>query len=419
MHSSVVLKIDTKSGPRTRWFAIAAGLHATVMQAAPLRPALKGARGRMKTDKKKWSPDPMITGGGISPLLTDLYEFTMAAAYWEKGKDEEATFSLYLRPQPERGYYVAAGLASIVDALEQFRFSEDDIAYLDQLGLFKSAFLTYLEKLRFEGEVWALSEGTVFFPDEPVLEVTAPLIQAQLLETCLINMIGVHTLIASKAARCVHAAKGRQLIDFALRRAQGQDAGMAAARSTFLTGFASTSNVLAGKRLGIPVAGTMAHSFIQSFADETEAMEAYAEIFSDNTILLIDTYDTVEGAKKAVQVARKMAVSGKRLIGVRLDSGDTVSLSRQVRQIFDAAGLTELKVFASGGFDEFSVADALDRGAAIDAVDLDEGKIPLAFLRGAYLAVDRVAQFQAEPLDLGRGDVNVVRAGEVVVFCRA
>ena len=309
----------------------------------------------------------MTTDPVISPLLTDLYELTMAAAYWETGKNEEATFALYSRPQIDRGYYVAAGLAPVIDALEQFRFSQDDIAYLDKLGMFKSAFLSYLSRLRFEGRVRALSEGTIFFPDEPVLEVTGPLIQAQLLETLLINMVGVHTLIASKAARCVHAAKGHPLIDFALRRTQGQDAGMAAARSTYLAGFTATSNVLAGKRLGIPLAGTMAHSFIQSFTDEIGAMEAYAEIFPDSTILLIDTYDTVDGAKRAVQVARRMAASGKRLIGVRLDSGDTVLLSRQVRQIFDAAGLTELKIFASGGFDEFKVADALDKGAAIDA----------------------------------------------------
>jgi len=299
--------------------------------------------------------------------LTDLYEFTMAAAYWEKGKNEEATFSLYLRPQADRGYYVSAGLASAIEMLTHFRFTTDDIAYLDQLGLFKPAFLSFLQRLRFEGEVRALSEGTIFFPDEPVLEVTAPLIQAQLLETGLINMIGLHTLIATKAARCVHAAKGRQLIDFSLRRTQGQDAGLAAARSTYLAGFAATSNVLAGQRLGIPLAGTMAHSFIQSFEHEIEAMNAYAEIFPENTILLIDTYDTVEGAKKAVKIARRMAVSGKRLIGVRLDSGDTVTLSRQVRQIFDAAGLTELKIFASGGYDEFNVDEALERGAAIDA----------------------------------------------------
>ncbi len=309
----------------------------------------------------------MTANAEISPLSTDLYEFTMAAAYWEKGRDEAATFSLFLRPQAHRGFYVAAGLEPALEALERFSFSQEDIAYLDQLGLFKSSFLSYLQSLRFEGEVRALSEGSLFFPEEPVLEVTAPLIQAQLLETLLINIIGVHTLIASKSARCVHAANGRPLIDFSLRRTQGQDAGMAAARSMYLAGFAATSNVLAGKRLGIPLAGTMAHSFIQSFCVEKDAMMAYADIFPDNTILLIDTYDTLAGAKKAVAVARHMASKGKRLIGVRLDSGDVISLSRQVRRIFDEAGLTEVKIYASGGLDEFKVAEALARGASIDA----------------------------------------------------
>lgn len=309
----------------------------------------------------------MIAGYEISPLFTDLYELTMAAAYWENGKNAEATFSLYLRPQDNRGYYVAAGLAPALSALERFGFSNDDIQYLQQLGLFKSEFLAFLHQLRFEGEVRALAEGTVFFPDEPIFEVTAPLIQAQLLETFLINSIGVHTLIASKAARVAYAARGRQLIDFALRRAQGADAGMAVARSTYLVGFDATSNALAGKTLGIPVAGTMAHSFIQSFIDEAEAFKAYADIFPDHTVLLIDTYDTLEGARKAVHVARQLAASGKQLNGVRLDSGDMVNLSRQVRQIFNEAGCPEVKIYASGGFDEFTVADALEKGALIDA----------------------------------------------------
>jgi nicotinate phosphoribosyltransferase len=309
----------------------------------------------------------MTADPSMSPLFTDLYELTMAAAYWEEGKNGQATFSLYLRPRANRGYYVAAGLESALAVLDRYRFSADDIAYLRQLGLFKPAFLAYLQDLRFDGEVRALSEGTLFFPDEPVMEVTAPLIQAQLLETCLINIVGVHTLIASKAARCVHAAQGRQLIDFGLRRTQGGDAGLAAARSTYLTGFDATSNVWAGKRLGIPLAGTMAHSFVQSFTEEADAFEAYARVFPENIVLLIDTYDTLAGARNAVRVARHMASSGKRLIGVRLDSGDTASLSRQVRRIFDEAGLPDVKIFASGGFDEFEVSEALARDAAIDA----------------------------------------------------
>jgi nicotinic acid phosphoribosyltransferase len=229
----------------------------------------------------------------ISPLFTDLYELTMAAAYWEHSRHGKATFSLFLRRQPHRVYYVAAGLAAALDMVQNLKFSSGDIDYLNQLGLFKTAFLEYLQAFRFTGDIWALPEGSLFFPDEPILEVTAPMIQAQLLETSLINIIGVHTLIATKAARCVHAAGGRKLIDFALRRTQGPDAGMAVARSTYLAGFDATSNVLAGKRYGIPVAGTMAHSLAQSFTSETQAFQAYARTFPEHTILLIDTYDTL------------------------------------------------------------------------------------------------------------------------------
>ena len=300
-----------------------------------------------------------------SPLFTDLYELTMAAGYWQHGIEADATFSLYLRRQPQRGYYVAAGLASVLNMLEGFRFQESDLEYLRQLGLFKPRFLDYLQGLHFNGDVWALPEGAIFFPDEPILEITAPLIQAQLLETYIINTIGLHTLIATKASRCVHAAKGRKLIDFALRRTQGVDAGMAVARSTYLTGFDATSNALAGKAYGIPVTGTMAHSFVQSFPNELDAFLAYADTFPDRTILLIDTYDTIQGAHLAVDVARKMAASGKKLMGVRLDSGDTIAMSHNVRKILDDAGLPGVEILASGGFDEYRLADAVSRDAPI------------------------------------------------------
>lgn len=309
----------------------------------------------------------MSASTGPSPLCTDLYELTMAAGYWEHGMTGAATFSLFLRGQPQRGYYVACGLAAVLAMLEGFRFHDDDIAYLKRLGLFQPGFLDYLRGLRFTGDVWALPEGEIFFPDEPVLEVTAPLIEAQLLETLLINTVGLHTLSATKASRCVYAAKGRKLIDFALRRTQGVDAGMAVSRSAYLAGFDATSNVLAGKKYGIPVAGTMAHSFIQSFPSEREAFEAYADIFPDRTILLIDTYDTIQGAQLAVQTAHKMASSGKQLAGVRLDSGEMVALSRQVRRIFDAAGLPQVDILASGGLDEFAVAEIVACDAPIDA----------------------------------------------------
>jgi nicotinate phosphoribosyltransferase len=303
----------------------------------------------------------------LSPLFTDLYELTMAAGYWKRGLDAQATFSLYLRGRPQRGYYVAAGLDAALTFLKDYRFDAGDVDYLQCTGLFEPAFLDYLASLRFSGDVVALPEGTLFFPDEPILEVRAPIIEAQLLETFLINTIGLHTLIATKAARCVHAARGRGLIDFALRRTQGCDAGMAVARSTYLAGFDATSNVLAARMFGIPAAGTMAHSFIQVFEDEKEAFEAYARNFPDRTILLIDTYDTLNGAALAVEVARKMAAAGHALIGVRLDSGDLIALSRQVRAIFDSAGMTDVKIFASSGLDEFGVDRVVRSGAAIDA----------------------------------------------------
>lgn len=309
----------------------------------------------------------MNPGQTFSPLLTDLYELTMAASFFERQMDDSATFSLFVRHDPRRGFFVAAGLAPVLDRLAAFRFSNDDLAYLDSTELFKTPFLNYLQNLRFEGEVWAMPEGTVFFPDEPILEVTAPLIQAQILETVLINTMGLHTLIATKAARCVHAAKGRPLIDFGLRRTQGQAAGLAAARSTYLVGFESTSNLLAGKQYQIPVSGTMAHSYVQAFDSESDAFDAYTHSFPHRSVLLIDTYDTLQGAHTAVQVAKRMRSRGLELIGVRLDSGDLTELSRQVRRIFDAAGLESVKIFASSGLDEYRVAEALARGAAIDA----------------------------------------------------
>jgi nicotinate phosphoribosyltransferase len=302
-----------------------------------------------------------------SALVTDLYELTMAAAYWDRGMHAKATFCLYLRGRPQRGYFMAAGLEPALDYLTRYRFHPGDISYLAQTGLFKPAFLVFLNTLRFSGQVRALPEGALFFPDEPILEVTAPIIEAQLLETFLINTIGLHTMIATKAARCVYAAQGRSLIDFALRRSQGIDAGMAVARSTYLTGFDATSNMLAAKAYGIPAAGTMAHSFIQAIGDEKEAFEAYARTFPDRTVLLLDTYDTIQGARQAVEVARQMAVAGHSLVGVRLDSGDMIALSRQVRKVFDDAGLPEVKIFASSGLDEFAVDRLVQGRAAIDA----------------------------------------------------
>jgi len=301
------------------------------------------------------------------PLFTDLYELTMAAGYFDRRLDETATFSLFVREHPRRGYFVACGLQAVVDALIRFRFSDREIEWLAQAELFKRDFLAYLATLRFTGDVRAMAEGEIFFADEPVLEVSAPLIEAQILETFLINTVGVASMLATKAARCVHAAAGRPIADFSLRRTQGIHAGMTVARSSYIAGFASTSNVLAGKIWGIPTSGTMAHSFVTAFESETEAFEAYAELFPKAAVFLIDTYDTIAGAEKAAAVGKGMKQKGQALMGVRLDSGDMVALSRKVRRILDEAGLPEVKIFASSGFDEYELARLIAEGARIDA----------------------------------------------------
>ena len=302
------------------------------------------------------------------PLFTDLYELTMTAGYFAHRVLDTATFSLYIRDAySTRNFFVAAGLEQVLDELAGFRFSDEEIDYLKTTGRFSADFLFFLKQLRFSGDVYAMPEGTVFFVNEPVLEVTAPIIEAQLLETFLLNTVGFQTMIASKAARCIHAAAGRPLIDFSLRRTQGQDAGLNVARSTFIAGFTATSNVLAGKTYGIPVSGTMAHSYVGAFDGEKDAFLAYSETFPEQCIFLIDTYDTLEGAKNAVAVANEMKKKGHTLIGVRLDSGDTVSLSQGVRRILDDAGFYDVKIFASSGFDEFKIAKVLSDGARIDA----------------------------------------------------
>lgn len=303
----------------------------------------------------------------IGPLFTDLYELTMAAAYFDHGIDSTATFSLFIRDSLKRNFFVAAGLEDILNELEALHFSADDIQYLKATGRFSDDFIAYLKKLHFSGDIHAMAEGTIFFPNEPVLEVTAPVIEAQILETFLLNTIGFQTMIATKAARCIHAADGRPLIDFSLRRTQGQDAGLKVARSTYIAGFTATSNVLAGKIYGIPISGTMAHSFISVFESEKDAFSAYADTFPENSVFLIDTYDTLEGACHAVKVAKEMKKRGTALKGIRLDSGDMADLSQKVRKIFDDAGFADVKIFASSGFDEFKIFDSIAEGGKIDA----------------------------------------------------
>ncbi len=301
-------------------------------------------------------------------LVTDLYELTMAEAYLRAGMNGTATFSLYIRRLPaERGYLIAAGLEPALDYLESLRFTPEDLAFLQVTGRFSTELLDYLGALRFTGEVRAIAEGRAVFGEEPLLEVTAPLIEAQIVETYLINVLHLHTLLTSKAARCVDAARGRAVIDFGLRRAHGIDAGMSAARAGFLAGCAATSNVEAGRRHGIPLAGTMAHSFVTAFSTELEAFRAYTRAYPEGTTLLIDTYDTHQGARHAVVVARELAERGKWLGALRLDSGDLAALGRDVRGILDSAGFPEVRLVASGGLDEYAITALVAAGAPIDA----------------------------------------------------
>jgi nicotinate phosphoribosyltransferase len=292
----------------------------------------------------------------------------MAAGYFEHRMTSTATFSLYIRGYPSnRNYYVATGLEDALQEIENLQFLPRDLEYLGDSELFSEPFLDYLETFRFSGTVHALPEGSIFFAEEPILEVTAPLIEAQIIETFLINTIGLQTMIASKASRCIHAADGRPLIDFSLRRTQGCEAGLKVARSTYIAGFSATSNVLAGQKYGIPISGTMAHSFVQAFGSDADAFAAFAEVFPHNSVFLIDTYDVIDGAREVVKVAREMKKKGLTPVGVRLDSGDMVQSSRQVRTILDQAGLENVNIFASSGFDEYKIKQVLEDGARIDA----------------------------------------------------
>jgi nicotinate phosphoribosyltransferase len=301
-------------------------------------------------------------------LFTDLYELTMAAVYFRRRMHQPASFSLFVRRlPPERAFLVAAGLEDVLEFLATFRFSGESIAGLRSLGRFQADFLDFLEGLRFTGDVHAVPEGTVLFADEPLLEVTAPMVEAQIMETALLNFCHCQTLIASKAVRSVIAARGRPIAEFGLRRTPGTDAGMKAARSAFIAGCALTSNVLAGTEYGIPLTGTMAHSYVTAFAQEAAAFEAFAESFPDSTVLLLDSYDTIAAAHKAVAVGQRLAAKGHRLSGVRLDSGDLVTLARKVREILDSAGLPEVEIFVSGGLDELAIEQLLAAGSPIDA----------------------------------------------------
>ncbi|MDS4009941.1 MAG: nicotinate phosphoribosyltransferase [Defluviicoccus sp.] len=302
-----------------------------------------------------------------NPLLTDLYQLNMMQSYLEHGMSGTAVFEFFCRKlPPRRNFLMAAGLAQAVEFLQTVRFSAADLDWLRGTGRFSADFLRYLEGFRFTGDADAMAEGTVFFPDEPLLRIIAPLPEAQFMETRLINLMQLQTVVASKAARMVLAAPNRTLIDFGLRRAHGAEAGLLAARAAYIAGFAGTATVLAGKMFGIPIFGTMAHAFIQAHDDETLAFERFARSRPDNLVLLIDTYDTEVGARKVVALAPRLKAAGIALRGVRLDSGDLASHARAVRAILDAGGLAEVKIFASGGLDEDRLAAFTADGVPID-----------------------------------------------------
>jgi nicotinate phosphoribosyltransferase len=302
-----------------------------------------------------------------TPLLTDLYQLAMLQAYLQHGETKPAVFEFFVRKLPERrGFLVAAGLEQALDFLENLQFPAEELEWLAASGRFSRDLIDYLARLRFDGDVHAMPEGTVFFPNEPILRVTASLPQAQLVESRLMNILHFQTLIAAKAARMVLAAPGKLMVDFGLRRAHGAEAGLMAARASYIAGFAGTATVLAEKLYGIPIFGTMAHSYIQVHDDEAEAFERFARARPQNLTLLIDTYDTEAAAHKVVALAPRLQADGIKIAAVRIDSGDLAALSRRVRDILDAGGLSGVTIFVSGGLDEDSIAAMLRTGAPID-----------------------------------------------------
>jgi nicotinate phosphoribosyltransferase len=338
----------------------------------------------------------------------------MAESYYAHRQNRTATFSVFIRSYPpNRRYFVAAGLATVLEYLTQVRFPASACAYLRDTGRFSDDFLAYLQDWRFHGEVWAMPEGTVFFVNEPVLEVTAPIIEAQLVESFVVNALHLQSLIATKASRCVQAAAGRSLVDFSLRRTHGTDAGMKVARASYLAGFVSTSNVLAGRQYGIPITGTMAHAYVTCFAEEIDAFRAYAETYPQQTVLLIDTYNTITGAKRAAIVGQEMAQRGQQLLGVRLDSGDMTRLSKEVRAILDAAGLHEAKIVASGGYDEYTIAQALRDGACIDIFGVGT-KMGVAADAPYFDMAYKLVKYDGRPvMKLSPGKVTLVEEKQV------
>lgn len=314
------------------------------------------------------------TAPGHVGLFTDLYELTMLQAYLEEGMAETAVFSLFVRRLPDqRPFLLACGLEPVLSYLEQVRFTDQDVAYLRSLERFSDGFLQWLDGFRFRGDVYAVPEGTPVFANEPILEIVAPIAQAQVVETFVMNQITLQTVLASKAARVVKAAQGRTVVDFGARRAHGLDAAVTGARAMYIAGVHATSNVLAGRTYGIPVAGTMAHSYIQAHEDEREAFRTFARTFP-GTVLLVDTYDTLEGVRRVIELVTG-SPDAITVSAIRLDSGDLGSLARDARQLLDAASLRDIGIFASGGLDEHEIEALLNAGAPIDGFGVGTGMV--------------------------------------------
>jgi len=345
-------------------------------------------------------------------LFTDLYELTMVQSYYEEGMTAEAVFSLAVRSLPvQRNFLVACGLDTVLDYLQNLRFTEDDLRYLSSLGRFSDSFLDWLRGFRFTGDVFAVPEGTPVFANEPLLEIVAPLPEAQLVETFVMNQIHVQTVLASKAQRVVRAAAGRRVVDFGSRRTHGIDAALKAARASYIGGVSATSNVLAGKLFGLPVTGTMAHSFIQAHDSESEAFWAFVRLYP-GTVVLIDTYDTLAAVRKLIALAKQHG-ENFRFSGVRLDSGDLLGLSRAVRALLDEAGLQHVEIFASGGLDEYRIAHLVSAGAPIDGfgvgtymgVSSDAPDLDIAYKLSEYAGRGRVKLSADKPVLPGRKQI--------------
>lgn len=340
-------------------------------------------------------------------MLTDLYQLTMGAGYFAAGKNEKAIFDLFIRKLPKDwGFFIANGIEDAIDYATNVRFDESDIDYLRDQGLFNEKFLNALRNFRFTGEIYAVREGTPVAPNTPLMRIEGPRMESQLLETMLLNTVNFQTMIATKANRVVNAASPAAVVDFGLRRAQEFDAAMKGARAAFIGGAVATSNVLAGKEYGIPISGTQAHSFVMSFPSELEAFRAYVKTFPNKPTLLIDTYDSIEGVKNAVIVAKELEKSGKRLGAVRLDSGELAELSDSVRNILNMTELSYVKILASNDLNEYKIEELKRNGARIDGYGVGTELItakPVAAIPGVY----KLAEDEGGPkIKLSEGKIS-------------